>query len=122
MEHAVETLLKQASPCNGTDSCKSVATRRYFWIGASRISLPACRQSQAEERTGFKELRAELGPLCLAKLQATRPGTRKELFRNPLLLSLQAGQRLLWESDFTSQAGAARAPMGDCVSGVAGPA
>ncbi|CAE7217192.1 Slc35a3, partial [Symbiodinium sp. KB8] len=48
MEHAVETLLKQA-----------------------------------EERTGFKELRAELGPLCLAKLQA--------------------GQRLLWESDFTSQ-------------------
>ncbi|CAE7456231.1 Nlrc5 [Symbiodinium sp. CCMP2592] len=48
MEHAVETLLKQA-----------------------------------EERTGCKELRAELGPLCLAKLQV--------------------GQRLLLESDFTSQ-------------------
>ncbi|CAE7841209.1 unnamed protein product, partial [Symbiodinium necroappetens] len=48
MEHAVETLLKQA-----------------------------------EERTGCKELRAELGPLCLAKLQA--------------------GQRLLLESDFTNQ-------------------
>ncbi|CAE7923606.1 unnamed protein product [Symbiodinium necroappetens] len=48
MEHAVETLLKQA-----------------------------------EERAGCKELRAELGPLCLAKLQA--------------------GQRLLLESDFTSQ-------------------
>ncbi|CAE7362034.1 unnamed protein product, partial [Symbiodinium necroappetens] len=38
---------------------------------------------QAEERAGCKELRSELGPLCLAKLQA--------------------GQRLLWESDFTSQ-------------------
>ncbi|CAE7316776.1 unnamed protein product, partial [Symbiodinium necroappetens] len=38
---------------------------------------------QAEERAGCKGLRAELGPLCLAKLQA--------------------GQRLLWESDFTSK-------------------
>ncbi|CAE7540019.1 unnamed protein product, partial [Symbiodinium necroappetens] len=38
---------------------------------------------QAEERTSCKELRAELGPLCLAKLQA--------------------GQRLLLESDFTSE-------------------
>ena len=106
------TLLKQASPCNGTDSCESVATRRYVWIGASLISL---RQSQAEERAGCKGLRAELGPLCLAKLQATRPGTRKELFRKPLVLSLQAGQRLLWESDFTSKAGTARTPSAKIV-------
>ncbi|CAE7709298.1 unnamed protein product, partial [Symbiodinium necroappetens] len=48
---------------------------------------------QAEERTSCKGLRAELGPLCLAKLQA--------------------GQRLLLESDFSSQVVFQEAQLGN---------